>query len=1439
MKKVLHRSFAVICFLSLFLFVGKINAQTTVLFSDNFEADSINSKPLGWELFGTTSLATVQYDSGTTNKMLRLNAGQTKPTGYSGEKIQKTSNNSYGDVIFSYKLRTTKLAGATNTTNNPNFNRIGFGGIAGVTNTDNNTANPTTSISAMGLQGILRLPTGLAYTPKGNLTPTNNTWYQITMRISRTTDTTISVTGNITQVSNDSLVKSIAGTIKTTTPTLLMNQIIFDIQAIYQFNYVDLDDISVALPDGAPAASNVTINGIPQTLQTLTGNYTLTGTDTAGTKVQWLTGKSQNGPFTAIPGANTTKYSITRNDIGKYLAFKVYPATASGFVTGQPVIVVTNTPVSEHTGPNLITSIRQTGNVAATATIQVNYTYSSPTNTPEQATYYTVYVSDSFNLGYYRKITTGTTTAATGISYSIDTSLLGKYLYIELLPQDANGTYGEYSGWTAQTAVQPQIQVLNTQYWQNGSLVNDFGINTGAITITADVRNNNPNHDTTGRLIVQLLDGFGNVKDSSMSVGVLVAHSSKVSITSVPVMIPDYHQGYSIRVLFADSMSSNNTIAKPEKLAEPEDINAVYQYFVNDGDSTNGAYLWIPPHTNTVRGIMVCIKNNIEVQVQEYSEIRKVAEKWGLASLVLTMGGATYSHTLLAPPNYLSFDFTIPSAAAKFDSIIQALAIKSNHPELVNAPFIPMAHSAYMDFPFHIAMRDNTKCIAAIPIKSGVPNIYTYYKGTSNGGSSSSPATNHTMQDVPLMFYAQGNLPETIDGMFKNGTGRLRPTTQSEGAGFTGIYRNDDGTGVYKPGMEYGGCLKDIYEGHFNAMPRALHILAMFIDKACAARLPDVYPTDPNVKPVLKSLDFTKGWLVDQNFFNAHDTTKYHQPAPYNQFTGNKKGTEWYFDEELARTCEQVALSDYFKKVEQFTILKLDGTPDTLFEAVYSYHKNDGIKFMDSTNIMKLTVSSFDKPWPIDTAYLNTKDSLKVPMKLSTKVLLDTSVTSLPITNLPVKTRCNSSCFKDLGVDAAGNLNFKLRFNRFSPSAGGYTQSYVSLYKEGNDTVAASLRNVRLDRTQSSLLGLKNQFITFPQVNDIDVNTRSLTLNATASSGLPVEYFVRSGPAVIVGNQLVITQLDEVAKFPVPITVGAYQVGTTGASTGIYAAPTVYQTIWMDNIAPAKPMLLTGSTSGSNAVNLSWNSSADTLVNGYALFRGDSEIAIITDTAFIDSTVQSNSNYVYYVRSLNKFGNYSDTTNNVIISTASPLPLKLVNFAAVLTANNHVICNWTTANEINTASFEVERSTDGVAFGIVGTVAAKGSTPAAIYKFTDVLTSATVPCYYYRLKMIDKTGKYAYSKVVCVPFTDSRLPIKIAPNPFKGNLSLSINATENTDATVVVTSIDGRVLVNKKYSLTQGNNALQINEASRLSKGFYLLTITMGNTRKTLSIEKQ
>lgn len=1110
----------------------------------------------------------------------------------------------------------------------------------------------------------------------------------------------------------------------------------------------------------------------------------------------------------------------------------MYPASSNGFVNGLPVTAVTSTAVSPHTGPVLISNIRQSGSVASKATVHLNYTYQHPTNVSEKNTFYTVYVSDSFNLGYYKKLVQGTTTAATGVNYTVDTPLVGKYLYIELLPQDSLGNYGMYSAWTAQMAVQPEIQVLKVQYWKQGQLINDYGIDSGVITVSAFIKNNHPSHDSTGKLIVQLQDGLGNIVATASSSGAKLLRNTQTQLTTAPLNIPANYEGYSIKVLFADSLQPNVALAMPEQLAEPEDVNAVYQYFINDADSVRGAYLWIPPGVKTVKGIMICINNNIERQIQENPEVRKVAAKWGLASLVLN----TFRNSILAPPNFLSFDFTIPSAAAKMDSIIRAFSVMSNHPELVNSPFLPMAHSAYMDFPFHVAMRDNTKCIAAIPIKSGVPNIYTYYKGTGNGGTSSVPATSSNMKDVPILFY-QGFLPETVDNLYK--TAPFRPHTQSFGAGFTNIYRNDDGTGVYKAGMEFGGHLLELYEGHFNAMPRAMRVLAMFIDKACAARLPDNYPTNPAVKPTLKSLDFTKGWLVDQNYFNAKDTTKYSKPAPYSLYKGNKKGTAWYLDEELARTCEQLVVSEYFKKVEQFSINKPDNTVDTLYQNVYNYHPKDGDKYTDSTGIMRLNITSFAAPWPIDTASVNNKDSLTVPMKLSTNVLLP-GVTRLPITNLPFRTNTKASCYKHMG-----NLTFKLKFHRFSPSPGGYTQSYVSVYREGNDTVAASLRMIRIDRTQSTMTGLKSQTINFPAIAPVDVNTRSITLKATASSGLPVDFIVRNGPAVVVGNQLYITQLHEGMKFPIPIVVSAGQVGTTGKTTGFYAAGPVYRTIWLDNIAPAKPLELLGNLSGNTAINLSWKAPADTTVNGYSLWRNDTEIAIINNAAtlsFTDSNIASNTSYVYYLRALNKYGNFSDSSNQVVLTTNTILPLEANNFTAKLVSATTVKCKWQTADALNKGYFEVERSTNGQSFTAIGKVQAiVGSSSVKDYTFNDTLAEPLATTYFYRIKAVNTDGSYSYSAVAQVTTNSATTTLRVAPNPFTQQLQVQVAAAKKSNATIQLCNAEGKVVYQAQHALQQGNNSIVINAPtiSSLTKGWYVLTVISQQGNQVIRLQKQ
>ena len=56
----------------------------------------------------------------------------------------------------------------------------------------------------------------------------------------------------------------------------------------------------------------------------------------------------------------------------------------------------------------------------------------------------------------------------------------------------------------------------------------------------------------------------------------------------------------------------------------------------------------------------------------------------------------------------------------------------------------------------------------------------------------------------------------------------------------------------------------------------------------------------------------------------------------------------------------------------------------------------------------------------------------------------------------------------------------------------------------------------------------------------------TLSLGATSDCGLPVSYYVKEGPAEIVGNKLVFTSIPPRSRFPLKVTVVAWQYGLAG-----------------------------------------------------------------------------------------------------------------------------------------------------------------------------------------------------------------------------------------------------------------------------------------------------
>jgi len=97
----------------------------------------------------------------------------------------------------------------------------------------------------------------------------------------------------------------------------------------------------------------------------------------------------------------------------------------------------------------------------------------------------------------------------------------------------------------------------------------------------------------------------------------------------------------------------------------------------------------------------------------------------------------------------------------------------------------------------------------------------------------------------------------------------------------------------------------------------------------------------------------------------------------------------------------------------------------------------------------------------------------------------------------------------------------------------------------------------------------------------------------------------------------------------------------------------------------------------------------------------------------------------------------------------TPLPVTLTSFGGQYVGPRFV-ANWQTAQEANSAYFEVQQSTTGLEFSVVGRVQAAGSSPSArTYQFA---LAATRQQTYLRLKMVDLDSSARYSTVfTCLP----------------------------------------------------------------------------------------
>ncbi len=186
----------------------------------------------------------------------------------------------------------------------------------------------------------------------------------------------------------------------------------------------------------------------------------------------------------------------------------------------------------------------------------------------------------------------------------------------------------------------------------------------------------------------------------------------------------------------------------------------------------------------------------------------------------------------------------------------------------------------------------------------------------------------------------------------------------------------------------------------------------------------------------------------------------------------------------------------------------------------------------------------------------------------------------------------------------------------------------------------------------------------------------------------------------------------------------------------------------------------------------------------------------------------------------NSSGQLGDgTTVGKIVPTAincpGVLPIILQQFI-VTKKENSAILQWQSKAEINSKAYEVERSVDGNKFDKLTTIEAKGV--AANYDFLDN-NLPTVKVIYYRLRLIDKDGKYSYSEVRQLSIINAPTSIKIYPNPVSyGKLNVDFGEEIKAKSPYIITTVQGK-------TVQQGvlNNQQETINVQKLTKGMYII----------------
>lgn len=299
----------------------------------------------------------------------------------------------------------------------------------------------------------------------------------------------------------------------------------------------------------------------------------------------------------------------------------------------------------------------------------------------------------------------------------------------------------------------------------------------------------------------------------------------------------------------------------------------------------------------------------------------------------------------------------------------------------------------------------------------------------------------------------------------------------------------------------------DAGHGHFDISDELIDYLSLFLKKTVEYRLPEHSSLDAPIQ--LIPVEAKNGWLADRWRKNEKPTA---EAASYDKYKGDKNHAFWYFDKEMADATEK-----YYANERGKTELYIG------FE-----QKGKLITFNPKSHVR------------MSPSFQPEADGVTFHLKA---VYTDTLRNEYSKEHSTHPIRMSRICGP---VEVVNDTTFTVRFYRMgldNPKRTGGICLMASVKQDHKYRSAVQQVEIRIPYRNKEGI---SQRIIFPKLSDVKASVKKISLNGTADSGLPVYYYVKEGPAEIKGDKLVLTKIPSRAKFPVKVTVVAWQYGRSG-----------------------------------------------------------------------------------------------------------------------------------------------------------------------------------------------------------------------------------------------------------------------------------------------------